>query len=98
MRNVRFQQGDVGALPFKGESFGVVLSMNRFYAFPDKEAAFRETYRVLKPGGTFCGCFYVRSRCGRTDWFIRNLYQSMGFFTTPYETLDSLRECTGRLR
>ena len=57
VKNVSFVQGDVGALPFEDESFDVVLSLNAFHAFPDKEAAFRETCRVLKPGGTFCGCF-----------------------------------------
>ena len=58
--NITFVQGDVGALPFEDDSFDIVLSLNGFHAFPDKEAACRETYRVLKPGGTFCGCFYVR--------------------------------------
>ena len=58
--NVRFIQGDVGALPFDDGSFDVVLSLNGFHAFPDKEAAYRETYHVLKPGGTFCGCFCCR--------------------------------------
>ena len=92
IRNVRFVQGDVGALPFPDGSFDTVLSLNGFHAFPDKEAAYRETYRVLKPGGTFCGCFYVRGGCGRTDWFIRHLYQPKGFFTPPFETEESLRE------
>ncbi len=89
--NVRFVQGDVGALPFPDGSFDIVLSLNGFHAFPDKEAAYRETYRVLKPGGTFCGCFYIRGGCARTDWFIRHLYQPKGFFTPPYETEESLR-------
>ena len=65
--NVAFTQGDVGALPFADESFDIVLSLNGFHAFPDKEAAYRETYRVLKKGGTFCGCFYIQGECGRTD-------------------------------
>ncbi len=90
--NVHFRQGDVGALPFADETFDIVLSMNGFHAFPDKEAAYRETFRVLKKGGTFCGCFYVRGGCRRTDWFIRHLYQPKGFFTPPYETEDSLRK------
>ena len=89
--NVRFMQGDVGALPFADESFDIVLSLNGFHAFPDKEAAYRETFRVLKKGGTFCGCFYIRDVCKRTDWMIRHLYVPKGFFTPPFETGDSLR-------
>ena len=90
--NVTFSRGDVGALPYADESFDIVLSLNGFHAFPDKEAAYRETFRVLKKGGTFCGCFYIRGECRRTDWFIRHLYQPKGFFTAPYETQSSLRE------
>ena len=89
--NVSFVQGDAGALSFENESFDIVLSLNGFHAFPDKEAAFRETFRVLKPGGHFCGCFYVFGGRKRTDWFIRNVYQPAGYFTPPYETIDSLR-------
>lgn len=89
--NVAFVQGDVGALPFADESFDLVLSLNGFHAFPDKEAAFAETYRVLKPGGTFCGCFYVAGEVSRTDWFINHLYVRKGFFTPPFETQTSLR-------
>ena len=92
IRNVRFVQGAVGALPFPDESFDIVLSLNGFHAFPDKEAAYREIFRVLKKGGTFCGCFYIRGGCRRTDWFIRHLYQPKGFFTPPYETETSLRQ------
>jgi SAM-dependent methyltransferase len=95
--NVRFIQGDVGVLPFDDGSFDVVLSLNGFHAFPDKEAAWRETFRVLKPGGVFCGCFYVRGGCARTDWFIKHLYQPRGYFTPPYETEASLRERLSRM-
>ena len=94
---VVFTQGDVGALPFADGSFDIVLSLSGFHAFPDKEAAYRETFRVLKKGGTFCGCFYIRGECRRTDWFIRHLYQPKGYFTAPYETQDSLRERLSRM-
>ena len=92
INNITFVQGDVGALPFEDESFDIVLSLNGFHAFPDKEAAWRETYRVLKKGGTFCGCFYIQGECKRTDRFIKKLYVPKGFFTPPFETEDSLRQ------
>ena len=90
--NITFLQGDVGALPFEDGTFDIVLSLNGFHAFPDKEKAYRETFRVLKPGGVFCGCFYVRGGCKRTDWFIRTLYVPKGYFTPPFETERSLRQ------
>lgn len=91
LKNVAFEQGDVGALPYGDGSFDIVLSLNGFHAFPDKEAAYRETFRVLKPGGTFCGCFYVKGKYPRTDWFIRHAYEPAKFFTPPYETVTSLQ-------
>ena len=91
LKNVAFAQGDVGALPYEDGSFDIVLSLNGFHAFPDKEAAYRETFRVLKPGGTFCGCFYVKGEYPRTDWFIRHAYEPAKFFTPPYETAASLQ-------
>ena len=97
LQNVSFRQGDVGALPFEDGSFDAVLSLNGFHAFPDKEAAYRETFRVLRPGGTFCGCFYVSGACRRTDRLIRRAYEPMKFFTPPYETVDSLRERLNRM-
>lgn len=91
LQNVRFTQGDVGVLPFEDESFDIVLSLNGFHAFPDKEAAYRETFRVLKPGGVLCGCFYIRGETPRTDRWIRRFYEPKGFFTPPYETAESLK-------
>ena len=90
LTNVQFRQGDVGALPFEDGSFDLVLSLNGFHAFPDKDAAFRETLRVLKPGGIFCGCFYIAEQNKRTDWFINHLYVPKGFFTPPFDTAASL--------
>ena len=92
IRNIAFRQGDVGTLPFEDGYFDIVLSMNGFHAFPDKEAAYCETFRVLKPEGTFCGCFYIEGGCKRTDFFIKHLYVKKGFFTPPFDTEDSLRK------
>ena len=97
LKNVTFRQGDVGALPYKDDTFDIVLSLNGFHAFPDKETAYREVFRVLRPGGTFCGCFYVAGECKRTDWFVRHVYEKTGFFTPPYETASSLEERLERM-
>ena len=97
LKNVTFQQGDVGTLPFTDGEFDIVLSLNGFHAFPDKEAAYREVFRVLRPGGTFCGCFYVAGECKQTDWFVWHVYEKTGFFTPPYETASSLEERLERM-
>ena len=60
LRGVNFIRGDVATLPFENNFFDLVLSINGFHVFPDKTAAFSETRRVLRSGGIFCGCMYVK--------------------------------------
>ena len=97
IQNIKFQQGDVGNLPYDNNTFDIVLSMNGFHAFPDKEKAFSETYRVLKQGGKFCGCFYIKGQSWKTDFIINNIYVRKGFFTPPFETLETFREKMGKM-
>ena len=92
INNIKFQKGDVGNLPFENDTFDIVLSMNGFHAFPDKEKAFGETFRVLKKGGKFCGCFYIKGQSWKTDFIVNNIYVKKGFFTPPFETLETFRE------
>ena len=84
-------QGDVGSLGFDDESFDTLLSMNGFHAFPDKEKAFSETYRVLKKGGMFLCCFYIKGKSKITDLLVKNVLSKKGWFTPPFETEDSLK-------
>lgn len=93
LKNITFRQGDVGALSYADDTFDIVLSLNGFHAFPDKEAAYREVFRVLRPGGTFCGCFYVMGEHKRADWFVRHIYEKAVFFTPPYETVSGSSGC-----
>ena len=90
--NCRLIQGDVGALPFADSTFDIVLSMNGFHAFPDKEKAYSEVNRVLKPGGRLVGCFCIRGESRRTDWLMKRILSRKGWFTPPFETFDSLME------
>jgi arsenite methyltransferase len=50
-RNVSFRECGAEDLPFDDNIFDVVISSGVFNLAPDKLKAFRETYRVLKPGG-----------------------------------------------
>jgi SAM-dependent methyltransferase len=52
--NVRFEHGDVEALPFADASVDVVVSNCVLNLVPDKPRAFAEAFRVLRPGGHVC--------------------------------------------
>ncbi|MDT8413408.1 MAG: arsenite methyltransferase [Vicingaceae bacterium] len=51
--NVEFRKGDIENLPIGGNSIDVVVSNCVLNLVPDKNKAFQETFRVLKPGGHF---------------------------------------------
>lgn len=95
IENLSLVQGDVGELPYCDESFDCVLSMNGFQAFPDKAKAFAEIFRVLKPGGIFCGCFYVCGERRLADFFVEKILERKGFFHPPY---DNFIQAENRLR
>lgn len=81
-----FLEGDVGDLPFADNTFDAVLSMNGIHCFPDKERALKELHRVLKPGGLFIGCTYLKTIQKRSDFFVQHIYVPMGFFIPPFQT------------
>jgi len=54
VENVDFVEGDIEDLPLDAEIADVVLSNCVLNLVPDKERAFAEMQRVLRPGGHFC--------------------------------------------
>ncbi len=92
LSNVTFVQGDIGKLSFCDNFFDVVLSVNGLHAFPDKDAAHHEIFRVLKPNGIFCGSSYVTGENWRTDFFVKHFCNRVGVFTPPHENILSLTE------
>ncbi len=53
IENVNFVYGEIENIPLEDQSADVVISNCVMNLVPDKAAAFRETYRILKPGGHF---------------------------------------------
>ena len=53
LKNVEFRLGDIESLPVSANIADVVVSNCVLNLVPDKQKAFSETFRVLKPGGHF---------------------------------------------
>jgi arsenite methyltransferase len=52
--NVEFIMGDIEEMPFPDNQYDVIVSNCVLNLVPDKNRAFTEMMRVLKPGGHFC--------------------------------------------
>ena len=59
-RNLRFEVIDAQSIPFKDERFDAVIANHMLYHVPDRNKAFSEIHRILKPGG----CFYASTNGG----------------------------------
>jgi len=53
-KNVEFHLGDIEAMPLDNAVADVVVSNCVLNLVPNKQKAFAEIYRILKPGGHFC--------------------------------------------
>ena len=53
MERVVWQQADAMKLPFSDAAFDLIVCQFGVMFFPDKQASFRESFRVLAPGGTY---------------------------------------------
>ena len=53
-KNIEFKKGDIEEMPIDDNSVDVIISNCVLNLVPDKQKAFSEIYRTLKPGAHFC--------------------------------------------
>lgn len=52
-KNISYQQIDIQNIPYRGESFDVVIANHMLFHVPDLDGALSEVCRILKRGGVF---------------------------------------------
>jgi len=89
---VELQRADAADLPFADEQFDTVNIANSVHCLPDVESALRESFRVLRPGGTLAANVLLFPQGGQprrgiaeriNRWGMRK-----GILHTPYDQVD----------
>jgi SAM-dependent methyltransferase len=90
VNNVHLIKADAAHLPVSDAGADMVLSMNGWHAFADKQSTTAEMRRVLRKDGTLIACGYVKGARRLSDWFVGRFAVRNGFFTPPFFTAGDL--------
>jgi ubiquinone/menaquinone biosynthesis C-methylase UbiE len=90
IENVVFIRADVGNLPIRNECVDLVINMNGFHAFPEKEKAIENIHRILKNKSIFASSFYIKNQRKFTDRIVNSYYTKKGWFTPPYYSKEEI--------
>ncbi|MFT3680458.1 MAG: class I SAM-dependent methyltransferase [Ferruginibacter sp.] len=92
--NVEWMVADAQELPFADNSFDCVVCQFGFMFFPDKQKAFDEVFRVLKPGGQFLLNTWDRIENNRATYVCQQTAASFfqndppAFYKIPFSMFD----------
>jgi ubiquinone/menaquinone biosynthesis C-methylase UbiE len=93
--NVVLDHADAGALPYADQSFDSANIANAVHCLPDPDAAFREVFRVLKPGAPLAANVLLFPRGMQPfRWLAQRINawgQRKGILVTPYAEADVRR-------
>jgi len=81
---------DVTNLPLRNNVVDLVISMNGWHAFADKQRTIAEIRRVLCTQGMLVACGYVKGARKISDWFVKHFGVPRGFFNLPFFGLDDV--------
>lgn len=90
LRNVCLLRADAANLPLRDDAVDLVLSMNGWHVFTDKQRAIAEIRRVLRKHGTLVACGYVKGARKFSDWFVKHFGVRNGFFNPPFFGQDDI--------
>jgi SAM-dependent methyltransferase len=90
VNNVHLLKADAASLPVRDGVADMVLCMNGWHAFADKQGTTAQMRRVLHKGGALIACGYIRGARRLSDWFVHCFGVRNGFFTPPFFTLDDM--------
>jgi len=90
LKNVCLLRADVTNLPVRNAAVDIVLSMNGWHVFADKQRAIAEIRRVLRNHGHLLACGYIKGARKLADWFVRYFGVRNGFFNPPFFDLNNV--------
>ena len=90
VKNVHLLKADAAKLPVRDMAVDMVLFMNGWHVFADKQSMAAQMRRVLRKDGRLVACGYVKGARRLSDWFVRHFGVRNRFFTPPFFTFDDM--------